>query len=67
MRVIYECEFAQMKKDIPNLNTVIRDMLPEIYYDNPHTVSEQTILESLESGYLTKTVRGRHKCTIRMA
>ena len=51
--VIYECQFAQMKKENPGLKRVIRDMLPEFYYDHPHPVSTEMILESVESGYLT--------------
>ena len=53
---IYECEFADIKKENPRIKEIINDMLPEFYLSHPYGVRKETILRCIESGELTGLV-----------
>ena len=53
LRVIYECEFAEMKKNNPEIHHAVDEMLPSFYLAHPHQISSETILKGVESGELT--------------
>ena len=57
LTVIYECEFSQIKRDNPNLKSVISDMLPQFYMNHPRGVKTDLILAAVESGELTGMVQ----------
>ena len=53
LTVIYECEFAALKKDDPSVNALSAHMFPEFYLSYPRQVSTETLLRHVESGLLT--------------
>ena len=53
LKVIYECQFAQLKKKNPDIRTYINHIFPEFYLSYPRSVSTQTILQNVENGKLT--------------
>ena len=57
LNVIYECEFAQLKKDNPEIRNSINDMFPQFYLKYPRPVSTKTILDNVENGTLTGFVQ----------
>ena len=57
MTVIYECEFAQLKKDYREIEDHSRQMFPDFYLRYPRQVSAETVLSNVESGVLTGFVQ----------
>ena len=57
LTVIYECEFMQLKRDNPEIKSVINDMLPQFYVNHPRCASSSTILKAVESGELTGLIQ----------
>ena len=57
LTVIYECEFAQQKKDNPALKHSCNELLPQFYIEYPHQISEKTILKNIMNGELTGLVQ----------
>ena len=55
--VIYECQFAQLKKENRNIQTHSDQMFPDFYLNHPRPVSVDTILANVESGALTGFVQ----------
>ena len=53
LTVIYECEFAQMKKQNRDVKKHSATMFPQFYSRYPRSVSLDTILQNVESGELT--------------
>ena len=57
LTVIYECQFAQLKKDFPSVKQCCTEFFPEFYNRNPHPVSKKTILNSVINGELTGLIQ----------
>ena len=57
LTVIYECQFAELKKDNPAVKESCKELLPNFYYENPHPISKKTILDSVINGELTGLIQ----------
>ena len=70
LRVIYECEFVEMKKNNPEICHRVDEMLSSFRLAYPHIklISSEILLKALQSGELTGKfhvdIRGPRKCSI---